>query len=161
MLEIVQTFDEQAFEPGGLAGRDDEGEASTMSTIAIDRAPVFPLTSTRTPRTARPTSPTARPVRTTGLRLTARGRVVLTLVALVVALGATLSGQRAEAGAPAPALPVQTHTVVAGETLWSVAGSIAAPGQDVRDVVDTLTELNGLSGSTIEAGQLLLVPAVD
>lgn len=93
------------------------------------------------------------------LRLTRRGRVVISLVALAAALGAALSTQSAAADAPVDALPVTTHTVTAGETLWEIAGTITEPGQDRRDVVDRLVELNGLPSAALQVGQQILVPA--
>jgi Tfp pilus assembly protein FimV len=97
---------------------------------------------------------------TTGgdLRLTARGRWVVRSLALVVAAAALLTGGRAVAeGAGAP-VAVDTYTVGAGETLWSIAAAFTAPGEDVREVVDELTELNGMAGSGLTAGAQILVP---
>lgn len=94
-----------------------------------------------------------------GLRLTRRGRTVLTTVALLLTLGAAFTAQRADADGTSAATPVVTHTVVAGETLWAIASGVAAPGEDVRDVVDRLMELNGLDGGGLRSGQQILVPA--
>ena len=94
-----------------------------------------------------------------GLRLTRRGRLVVAVLATLVALFGVLASQRAVAGEPGSAVAVTPRTVVAGETLWDIASSQAAPGQDVREVIDALVELNSLSGSDLQAGQELLVPA--
>lgn len=94
----------------------------------------------------------------TPLRLTRRGRVVVFVLALGLGLGGMLGNQVASAGAPAPGVPVETHTVRAGETLWDIAAGLAAPGQDVRDVVDDLVDLNDLPGSGLAAGQQILLP---
>ncbi len=94
-----------------------------------------------------------------GLRLTRRGRAVVAFLALLSALGVTFASQQAMAGEAPAAVPVGTHTVVAGETLWGIAGDVAAPGEDVRDVVSALMELNGLGTADVLAGQELLVPA--
>jgi hypothetical protein len=92
------------------------------------------------------------------LRLTVRGRWVVRALALVVAGAALLTGGRAFAdGAGAP-VAVDTYTVGEGETLWSIAGAFTAPGEDVREVVDELTELNGMAGSALTAGDQILVP---
>jgi LysM repeat protein len=55
---------------------------------------------------------------------------------------------------------VPTHRVVvrSGDTLWSIAGAAAAPGQDVQSVVVELQRINGLVGSQIQAGDVLEVP---
>jgi Tfp pilus assembly protein FimV len=98
----------------------------------------------------------ARPV---GMRLTRRGRVAVATLASVVGLCGTFASERAVAGQAPAAIPVETRTVTAGETLWDVARSYAEPGEDIRDVVDHLIELNGLAGGGVRAGQELLVPA--
>lgn len=107
--------------------------------------------------------PVGRGMRATGgdapLRLTRRGRVVVFVLALAFGLAGMLGNQVANAGPPAPAVPVQTYTVRAGETLWQIAGGLAAPGEDVRDLVDELVALNDLEGSGITAGQQILLPA--
>lgn len=121
-----------------------------MSVIAVG----LPVRTTR-PASRRPAADVA------PLRLTPRGRVVVFALALLLGLGAMLGGQAASADAPAPAVPVQTYTVRAGETLWDIAVGLAAPGQDVRDVVDDLRALNDLAGSALVAGQQILLPAAD
>lgn len=93
------------------------------------------------------------------LRLTPRGRRVVRAVAVLVAAGALLTGGRAVADSPAPPVSVDTYTVGSGETLWSIASAFTAPGEDVRDTVDRLAELNGMGGSGLTAGEQILVPA--
>ncbi len=95
----------------------------------------------------------------TGLRLTRRGRLVVAVLALLVAGGVTFSTQNATAGSGQEASEVVTYTVAAGDTLWAIAGSVAEPGQDRREVVDRIIEINGLAGGDLRAGQLLIVPA--
>jgi hypothetical protein len=48
------------------------------------------------------------------------------------------------------------HTVVAGETLWSVA--VASYAGDPREGVWKLQRKNGLDGTTITPGQRLVLP---
>lgn len=93
------------------------------------------------------------------LRLTRRGRMLVLGTVAVLAAGAAFSAQSATAGAPQEAQAVVTRTVAPGETLWEVARDVAAPGQDLRVVVDDLIELNGLAGGGVQAGQQILVPA--
>jgi LysM repeat protein len=45
-----------------------------------------------------------------------------------------------------------------GETLWSIARQ-AEPSADPRIVVQQIIDVNALSGPTIQAGELLWVPA--
>ena len=49
--------------------------------------------------------------------------------------------------------------MVAGDTLWDVAADATESGQDVRATVFEIKRLNGLDGSLIHPGQVLLVPA--
>jgi LysM repeat protein len=48
---------------------------------------------------------------------------------------------------------------MSGETLWHIASEVAVPGEDVRDVVQRLQDLNGLASGSLQAGQVLLIPA--
>ncbi|MBZ4488625.1 LysM peptidoglycan-binding domain-containing protein [Microbacterium sp. cx-55] len=106
---------------------------------------------------------TAPPV-TTRLRLTVRGRRVLAAVVafpVAAALGVgILSGGVALASRAdsAPAGSFETVTVLAGESLWTIAQEVA-PSADPRDVVDQIVRLNALEGTSVSAGQRLAVPA--
>ncbi|UUT35106.1 LysM peptidoglycan-binding domain-containing protein [Microbacterium elymi] len=99
----------------------------------------------------------------TRLRLTARGRRVLAaLVALPVAAAigmAALSGGSAlasrDTGAAAGSFAIVT--VSAGDTLWSIAQTVA-PQADPRDVVDGIVRLNALDGVTVAPGDRLSIP---
>ena len=55
--------------------------------------------------------------------------------------------------------PVRTRTVevAPGDTLWGIAGDVAAPGH-VRDVVRQIEELNAMSGASVSVGQRIAVP---
>ncbi|MCL3860152.1 LysM peptidoglycan-binding domain-containing protein [Actinotalea sp. K2] len=119
-----------------------------MSTIAMDTR-AMTGTAWRAHRTAAPAG---------GLRLTARGRLVVICLTAAVVVAGMLGGGRAEAGAVGPGTQVTTHTVVGGETLWGIARSVSAPGQDLRDAVDDLVALNGLSSSALRVGQQIVVP---
>jgi len=91
------------------------------------------------------------------LRLTRRGRVVLVLLAALVLVLAARVGVAVASG-PGEPVEVRVHVVSSGETLWGLAQGVAAPGEDLRDVVSRLVELNGLSSSGVQAGQKLLLP---
>lgn len=99
----------------------------------------------------------------TRLRLTARGRAVLAVIAalpIVAVLSvAILNGGAALASRDEglPAGSFETITVAAGDSLWSLADEIA-PTADPRDVIDAIVRLNGLTGSSIAAGQRLAIP---
>lgn len=96
------------------------------------------------------------------LRLTRRGRVLLTLfmVAGLVVAGFTLGrGSSLAAGHHAP-VARHTVTVQAGDTLWSVAARIA-PHADPRAIVAEIASLNKLSGSIVQPGEQLVVPTLN
>lgn len=122
-----------------------------------DRVVQFPLTADAQRRLAR-----ARYGVTglKGLRLTARGRVVLVAVALLLIGAGVLFGSVAQATDVPRGLEVTTHSVVPGDTLWSIAASVN-PGVDNRDIVREIEELNGMSSGRILAGQVLLLPVYE
>ena len=95
------------------------------------------------------------------LRLTRRGRFVLTmLAALPIVIGAFVFALN---GGGAAATGEQTHvtfhyvTVQSGDSLWSVASRLA-PNADPRDVIADLVSLNGLSSAVVTPGQQLAIP---
>lgn len=97
-----------------------------------------------------------------GLRLTRRGRLAVLLAWLVLALvvGFSLAAGSAadlDSGAPQPARVVVVGT---GDTLWGLAADAAAASgeDDVRGMVRTIQELNGLESGLIQTGQQLRVP---
>lgn len=96
----------------------------------------------------------------TPLRLTRRGRAVLSAVVLVVATAVSVGlGVAAGLRVPAGAAPgTAAVTVEAGDTLWVLAAGATGIGEDVRDVVAQIAELNALSTHELRAGQQLLVP---
>jgi nucleoid-associated protein YgaU len=94
------------------------------------------------------------------VRLTRRARrlAVILALALGVALGCGLgplltggdSGDLRLAG-------VSTVVVEPGDTLWSVAASVAGD-RDVRAVVDDIQQLNRLDNTELRPGQVLRLP---
>lgn len=92
------------------------------------------------------------------LRLTARGRVVVWGLGLLVAAGAGGVAVSAHADGPRSAMEVERVVVAPGQTLWGIASEVAAPGEDVRDVVLRLQRLNELPSAGLTAGQTLVVP---
>jgi nucleoid-associated protein YgaU len=100
-----------------------------------------------------------RPAGHTPVRLTRRGRAVVVglLLNLAVAAVVTLLAL-AGAGTPADRHAATSSVVVqSGDTLWSIATQLDPQG-DPRATIAELRRLNGLSGSTIEAGQELALP---
>jgi len=99
------------------------------------------------------------------LRLTRRGRrlartvIVLMAVLTALVLSVTARSSSVEAG-NAPAEAATTTVVVQpGQTLWTVARSIA-PNADVRLTVARIQDLNGITGAAVRPGQQLVVPVI-
>lgn len=92
------------------------------------------------------------------LRLTTRGRVVVWGLALLLAAGAGGAAVSAHADGPRSAMEVERVVVAPGQTLWGIASEVAAPGEDVRDVVLRLQRLNELPSAGLTAGQTLVAP---
>ena len=92
-----------------------------------------------------------------GLRLTHRGRLVVLTLSMVLAAGVGFVGGRADA---APVPPATAGVVVQrGDTLWALSRDVAAPGEDVRDVVLEIQLLNGMATADLVAGQVIRLPA--
>jgi LysM repeat protein len=94
------------------------------------------------------------------LRMTRRGRIVLTVLIsvplVVAALLLAVNGGGAVATSSAGA-SLHYVTVQGGETLWQLAGDIA-PQADPRDVVSDIVHLNQLSSTTLQTGQRIAIP---
>ncbi|TFV47509.1 LysM peptidoglycan-binding domain-containing protein [Blastococcus sp. TF02A-35] len=93
------------------------------------------------------------------LRLTARGRRLVAVLALacgvgLVALGDALAG---DGGDGLELMGTSSVVVERGDTLWGIALSVAGD-DDVREVVDRIVELNSLEGGEIVPGQVLVLP---
>ena len=109
----------------------------------------------------RASSPLSRAMRGEGipldrgvLRLTRRGRF-LALAIVTVLLFVAFSAGRATSNAADGSAP-QTVVVSAGDSLWSIARSVA-PDRDAREVVHALQRANELDG-TLQLGQSLVIP---
>jgi hypothetical protein len=124
-------------------------------------------TVTRTRIVARTRTATRRAQRPGAIRLTRRGRLVVAGFAmLLVIVAATVlwmtaagsvqaSSQGGTTGSPYQGM---THVVVMpGQTLWSIAAA-AEPSANTWAIVQQITEVNALNGTTVHAGQSLWVP---
>ena len=100
------------------------------------------------------------------LRLTRRGRFVLTVIIAAVAMIVSLlcasaadlaqaSSHRAPAGAGYRGMT--QIAVQPGQTLWSIASS-ARPSANTQTVVQRIIDANAMGGTLLKAGQLLWVP---
>ena len=96
------------------------------------------------------------------VRLTRRGRVVVFVLALLVALaiGVALGGNvsaTTEIGEPQA---TEVVVVNEGDTLWGIASGVG-DGGDVREVMAEIEELNQLDSAVLDLGQELHVPVAD
>lgn len=99
--------------------------------------------------------------------LTSRGRALLRLASfasiLILAFalfGAKAQGATTEAGRSVSG-NYQQITILPGETLWQIAELVGTQTDfrgDLRDLVDEIISLNGLSSPAISAGSHLLIP---
>jgi hypothetical protein len=95
------------------------------------------------------------------LRLTRRGRAVLTTLAatplIVAALAFGLNGGMATATSTSSSTTFHYVTVGAGQSLWQLALEIA-PSADPREVIADVVQLNQLSSADVQVGQRLAIP---
>ncbi len=91
-------------------------------------------------------------------RLTRRGRILVIVLAAVICSAMAFGWAGAQADAPVAAQPVVVHTVVSGETVWQIAASVTPQGGDVRDTIEQIGQLNSLTSTHIEPGQVLILP---
>jgi LysM repeat protein len=96
-------------------------------------------------------------------RLTRRGRVVVAVMATLVAGGLCVAGataaQATSGATPARGAAGAAEQVVVqpGDTLWSIAKS-ADPRADTQTIVQQMLQVNRLAGPDIAPGQHLWVP---
>jgi hypothetical protein len=90
------------------------------------------------------------------LRLTARGRAVLLVLAALIGTAVVVMAWFGAGSTQLPAHGAVPARVVVhqGDTLWSIAGRVA-PGRDPRAIVDQLSRVNHLSSPDLIPGQIL------
>ena len=81
------------------------------------------------------------------------GFLLAALIAMVISGGFATATR--EAGTPEPVRVVQVQP---GDTLYGIAGELARPGH-IRDTVHRIQQLNSMSGSSLQVGDTLAVPA--
>jgi hypothetical protein len=154
-----------------------------MSTLALSSTTLAPLDRTapvptpvrlrvvrademvRADETAavRPVAPAPAPApRAAQVRLTRRGRLTVFLASLVAVLAFGIALGAGSMASEEPGTPTPTRTVVVGpgDTLWGIAGELAADGE-VRAMVDRIEGLNALDTAMVQSGQRLRVPLTE
>ena len=106
---------------------------------------------------------TLAPVAVSPIKLTRRGRLVLSTLSFATMLAISLVSLFGIATSSANASNEATNStttqivVAPGETLWTIAARVN-PEIDPRAVIDQIMDLNVINGSNVYAGQVLLVP---
>jgi nucleoid-associated protein YgaU len=156
--EVVNQAASQAWAGSGPAGAAAGPRLAGQTRVVTHRRAATQTRMTMRTRTARPGA----------VRLTRRGRLVVTgLVMLAAIVTATLlwvsvagSVQAASRGGVAPRSPYQGMTRVVvqpGQTLWSIAVA-AEPSANAWTVIQQIVEVNALNGPQLYAGEQLWVP---
>jgi hypothetical protein len=122
-----------------------------MSTMTIHEVRLAPRVTMRRPA-----------VRPSAVRLTRRGRAVVLLLGLLVALvvGVVLGAGSVATERPGTPEPTRIVMVGSGETLWDIAADAAAAtgSDDVRAMVRRIERMNALDTGMVLAGQRIKVP---
>lgn len=107
------------------------------------------------------TNRTASRVRVAPTQADYRRRRVTVGLALALVLAGTFAGfaatGQAQASNQVSNVTFEYITVHSGDTLWSLASTYAA-GQDHRDWIATMVELNALDDTALQPGQRLALP---
>lgn len=96
---------------------------------------------------------------TAAIRPDAMRLLVLRLLVLALAVSAVFLLLVSAGAAESPPAPTQNYIVQNGDTLWSIARSVADEGEDLRPLVGTISDLNHLGGDGIVPGQALRIPS--
>jgi hypothetical protein len=95
------------------------------------------------------------------LRITKRGRAVVTLLAAIPLVAGALvfavNGGMATATQTGSSATFEHVTVASGQSLWQLAAALA-PSADPREVVSDIVHLNQLDGADVQPGQRLALP---
>lgn len=106
---------------------------------------------------------TLAPVAVAPIRLTRRGRFLVSVLSFVAMLAISqvslfgIATASAKASNEASSSTTTQIVVAPGETLWTIAARVN-PEIDPRAVIDQIMDLNVIEGSNVYAGQVLLVP---
>lgn len=89
-------------------------------------------------------------------------KIFIVVLTLFVAVSAYENAHANNWLIPANNRTYQLITVNRGDTVWLIASRVAGKDQDIRNVVASIIELNGLSADvTIQPGQVLKIPKIN
>ena len=127
-------------------------------TAYVMTAPARPI-----PAQARPRQGRARvyAVQTPAARARRKAIARIALVALVLAALAIIAPRAIAGDEAGPVVAHDTYTVAQGESLWSIASALTAPGDQVRETMNELKTLNAMSSGSLQAGQQIAIPALN
>lgn len=137
------------------------GQAWEVSSFMAKVAPQVMPQATSTVHSSQHTiqQPATHETHKTKMTLTTRGKAVLSgigVVALLLVGMGVWNGNVANSASSTQ--EVTSYVVRPGDTLWSYAQESTKPGEDVRETVQELIELNNLDSSAVTVGQRLVVP---
>lgn len=90
-------------------------------------------------------------------RLGREGRLLRTLVGLVVLVGTLALAPRAFAAGAGEQEPTRPYVVAEGDTLWAIAAAVE-PGTPRDETVAAIMRLNSMSSASLRTGEQILVP---
>lgn len=101
-----------------------------------------------------------RSVRSSSLDLRGRRGLTAQEIVMLAMLGVLIVAATLCVAPPAAPTQVQTqsHLMLKGQSLWSVATRYPVPGLDTAATVDLIVELNGLESPMVCAGTTIRVP---
>ncbi|MFD2381127.1 LysM peptidoglycan-binding domain-containing protein [Paenibacillus xanthanilyticus] len=70
-----------------------------------------------------------------------------------------MKGNATTAIPEAPTASEQVIVVGSGDTLWAIASEVKGSGEDIREVIYSIKQRNGLRERALHAGQSLIIPA--
>jgi hypothetical protein len=92
-------------------------------------------------------------------RIRILGIFAAVVLILIFTLSLSLLGAEQDAFAYSEQVPPkQTVEIIKGDTLWAIASQHVHRGQNVRDYLNEIKKVNGLTTSMLQEGQVIKLP---